>query len=120
MAQHIARAINAGPLAVPNAENAIQTRARGQMHLLRTPDGGRGQILIQPRLKHHIMCAEPFRLPRQFTVKSAQRRTAIAGNETAGAETLCRIHFLPQHRQTHQRMRPRQQDGACAGFPTFF
>ena len=120
MAEHIAGAINAGTFAVPNAENAIQTRAGCQMHLLRTPNGGCGQILIQPRLKHHIMRAEPFRLARQFPVKSAKRRSAIAGNETAGAETLRCIHFLAQHGQAHQRMRPGQQDGAGAGFPTFF
>ena len=57
------------------------------------------------------MRAEPFRLARQFPVKGAKRRSAIAGNEAPGAETLRCIHFLPQHRQAHQRMRPREQDG---------
>ena len=112
MAEHIAGTINARPLAVPNAENTIQARAWRQMHLLRTPNGGRGQILIQPRLEHHIMRAEPFRLARQFPVKSAKRRSAIAGNEAPGAETLRGIHFLAQHGQAHQRMRAGQQDGA--------
>ena len=120
MAQHIAGTINAWPLAIPNAENTIQTRAWRQMHLLRTPNGGRGQILIQPRLEHHIMRTQPFRLARQFPVKGTKRRSAIAGNEAAGAEALRRIHFLAQHRQAHQRMRPCEQDRPCAGFPTFF
>ena len=120
MAEHIAGTINARPLAVPNAENTIQARAWRQMHLLRTPNGGRGQILIQPRLEHHIMRAEPFRLARQFPVKGTKRRSAIAGNEAPGAKALRGIHFLAQHGQAHQRMRPCQQDGAGAGFPTFF
>ena len=72
MAQHIAGTIHPRPLAIPNAENAIQARAWRKVHLLRAPNGGCGQILIQPRLEHHIMRAEPFRLARQFPVKSAK------------------------------------------------
>ena len=78
VAQHIARAIHPRPLAIPNAENAIQARPRCQMHLLRAPNGGRRQILIQPRLKHHIMRTQPFRLARQFPIKSAERGAPIA------------------------------------------
>ncbi len=57
MAQHIAGTINAWSLSIPHAENTIQTSAGCQMHLLRTPNGGRSQILIQPGLEHHIMRA---------------------------------------------------------------
>ena len=108
MAQHIARAIHARPLAIPNTENTIQTRAGRKVHLLRAPNGGRGEILIQAWLKHHIMGAQPFGLSRQFPVKGAKRRPAIAGNEAPGAKAKRRIHFLAQHGQAHQRMRPRE------------
>ena len=66
------------------------------------------------------MRTQPFRLARQFPVKGAEWRSAIAGNEAPGAKALRRIHFLAQHGQAHQRMRAGQQDGAGAGFPTFF
>ena len=42
MAEHIAGAINAWPLAIPNAKHAIQACTGGQVHLLRAPNGGRG------------------------------------------------------------------------------
>ena len=44
--ENIARAINAGRLAVPEPKHPVITRAVKQINLLRAPNGGGGQVLI--------------------------------------------------------------------------
>ena len=47
--EHVAAAVHARSLAVPHAEHAIDLRVGVQVDLLRAPDRGRGEILVQTR-----------------------------------------------------------------------
>src|SRR3974390_3557003 len=51
MAEDVAGAVNARPLAVPHAEDAIEFAFATQFRLLRTPECCRSQLLIEARLE---------------------------------------------------------------------
>ncbi len=110
MFQCVDRAINAGTLAIPDAEHAIDLGARKQADLLATPDGGRGEVLVQPGNESDIMCLqERFGAPQRVVIH-AERRAAVAGDEARGVETGRAIAFALQHRQSHQRLDAGQVD----------
>src|SRR5215472_5664303 len=86
LAQRIERAVDAGALAVPDAEHAIDLGAGKQADLLATPHGGGGKVFVQPGLEADIVLLEQrLRLPQRAVI-AAERRAAIPGNEARGGE----------------------------------
>ena len=53
--QHVERAVDARPLAVPEREHAVVFGAGEQADLLAAPDRGGGQILVQARLEADML-----------------------------------------------------------------
>ncbi len=105
MSEHIARAVNAWPLAVPDAENAIEIGLAEHGKLLRAPDAGGGQILIHAGLEMNVVVLEKgFRLPQALVIE-AKGRSAIAGDKSAGLEACRRIALSLHDGNTHQRLR---------------
>ena len=49
VAEHVAGAVDAGPLAVPDAEHAIELAFAAQLGLLRAPQRGGGEVLVEAR-----------------------------------------------------------------------
>ena len=47
MPEHVAGAVDAGALAVPDAEHAIELAFAAQLGLLRAPERGGGKVLVQ-------------------------------------------------------------------------
>jgi hypothetical protein len=84
--ERVARTVDAGTLAVPDAEHAVVLRARVQARLLRAPHGGRGEILVHARLEADaVLLEQRARLPQRHVV-SAERRAAISRDESARIE----------------------------------
>src|SRR5262249_33630838 len=76
--EHVAAAVDAGALAVPHRKHAVVFRRRVQVHLLRAPYGGRGEVFVHAWLKYDLMRGEMLlRLPERL-IETAQRRAAIA------------------------------------------
>src|SRR5208283_1444886 len=86
VAQRVARAIDAGPLAIPDSEHAIDGRAGKVGQLLRAPDRGRGQVLVEARAEDDVVLFEDGAGAPELDVVAAHRRAAIAGNVPAGVE----------------------------------
>src|SRR5947207_11501407 len=81
MLQGVDRAVDAGTLAVPDAEHPIDLGARKETDLLAAPDRGRGEILVQPWNESDIMrLQEGFGAPQRVVIH-AKRRAAVAGDE---------------------------------------
>src|SRR5437763_16712911 len=75
--QGVGRAVDAGTLAGPDAEDAINGGAGEERHLLTAPDGGRRQILVDAGLEVDVLALEIApRLPERVVV-DAERRAAI-------------------------------------------
>lgn len=55
VAEHVAAAIDARTLAVPDREHAVVATFAAHLGLLRAPDGGGRQILVEARLEDDVL-----------------------------------------------------------------
>ena len=90
VAQGVARAVDARPLAIPDAEHAIDGRAGKAVEILRAPDRGRGEVLVEAGAEDDVVLLEQRRRAPELDVVAPERRAAIAGNISAGVEALRR------------------------------
>ena len=104
MLEHIARPVDAGGLAIPDAEQAIESRAWKQAELLAAPDGGGAKVFVQTFPEFDVVRIQPFLRRTQLLVVSAQRRAAIAGDEAACCITCRAVQPLAIQRQADQRL----------------
>ena len=87
MAERIAAAVDAGALAVPQAEHPVELAFAAHFRLLRAPDRGRRQLLVEARLEVDVVGLEQLGERDELQVEAAERRAAVAGNEAAGVRT---------------------------------
>jgi hypothetical protein len=80
--EYIARAVDARRLAVPDAEHAIELRAREGVCLLAAPHGSRAEVFVEALPHLYVVGVEQLFHGGKLLVVSAERRTAIARNET--------------------------------------
>jgi hypothetical protein len=80
-----------------------------QLGLLGAPDGGRGQVLVQPFLKADLRGLEQFSRAPHLLIDRPERRAAIARDVTGRVQPRPPIaRRLLQH-QPHQRLRAVEQ-----------
>ena len=102
--ERVARAVDAGPLAVPDPEHTIVLRARIQPRLLRSPHRGGGEVFVHAGLEADaVLFEQRARLPQRHVVR-AERRAAVARDESARVETRAEIALALEHRQPHERL----------------
>ena len=114
VAEHVAAAIDAGALAVPDADHAVVLGAGRQIELLRAPDRGGGEVFVHAGLEFDVVLLEMFSRGEQLLVVAAERRAAIAGDEARGVEPGGAVAADLRHRQPHQRLDAGQKDVAGA------
>ena len=111
--QRVARAVDAGALAVPHAEHAVVARAGIEMDLLGAPQRGRREVLVDAGLELDVVVLdEALGLPQRL-VEAAERRAAIAGDVAGGVEPGRLVALALHHRQAHERLRAGQIDPAA-------
>ena len=64
MAEHVAGAVDARALAVPHAEHAIELAFAAQLGLLRAPERGGGEVLVDAGLELDVVLVEQCRRAR--------------------------------------------------------
>ncbi|MGY3468130.1 hypothetical protein ACVW0I_005001 [Bradyrhizobium sp. LM6.11] len=104
MTEHVAAAIDAGTLAVPDADHAVILGAGGEVELLRAPDRGRGQILVHAGLELDVVLLEMLARGEELLVIAPERRAAIAGDEARGVQPRGTVAPDLGHRQADQRL----------------
>ena len=102
--EHVAATVHAGSLAIPQGEHPVVIRFPDQVHLLRAPHGGGGEFFVDTGLEFDVMRFEMLGCLPQRLVESAQRRAAIAGDETGGIEPCRQITPALDQSQAHQRL----------------
>jgi hypothetical protein len=110
MLEHVAAAVDAGPLAVPHGKDAVEFRLREQVQLLRAPDRGGGDVLVEPGLEADVVRLEEGPGAVQRRVQAAQRRTAVAGNVAGGMQAGGAVDGVLQHRQAGQGLHAGEED----------
>src|SRR5207302_7483577 len=112
--EHVAAAVDAGALAVPDADRAIIFGAGREVELLRAPDRGRRKVLVHAGLELDVVLFEVFSRREKLLVVAAKRRAAIAGNEACGVQPRGAVATDLRHRQADQCLDPGQEDVAGA------
>ena len=112
VAEDVAAAVDAGALAVPDADHAVILGAGRQIELLRAPDRGGRQILVHAGLELDVVLFEMLSRGEQLLVVAAERRAAVAGNEACGVEAGGAVAPDLRHRQADQRLDAGQEDVA--------
>ena len=72
VAEHVAAAVDAGALAVPDADRAIIFGAGRQIELLRAPDRGGREVLVHAGLELDVVLFEVFSRREELLVVAAQ------------------------------------------------
>ncbi len=110
VAEDVARAVDARALAVPHAEDAVVAALAAHLGLLRAPDGGGGEFLVETGLEDDVRGIEPLLGAQEVLVEPAERRAAIAGDEAGGVQPGEPIP-LPLHQEhPDDRLRPGDED----------
>jgi hypothetical protein len=104
MAQGVAGAIHPGPLAVPDADHAVDLRLGQGFEHLRALDGCRGDILVEPRPESDVVLGEYAADLLQRQVVAAQRRAFIPRDEAARVPPRASVLAHLLERQTHERL----------------
>src|SRR5690606_23302700 len=86
VAEDVARAVDARPLAVPDREDAVMPALAEELSLLRAPAGGGGEFLVEPRLEDDVGFGELLLVAPELRVEPAERRAAVARDVTCRVE----------------------------------
>src|SRR5690606_28984013 len=114
MFERIAGAVDAGRLAVPDPEHAVDGRASPEMNLLAAPDGRRGEVFIQAGLEMNVVLVEEALCAGELLIIAPERGAAIAGDEAAGVVSRAAVSADLVERQPDKCLRARQKE------PSFF
>ena len=110
VAEDVAGAVDARALAVPDAEDAVVFAVAAQLGLLRAPDGGRGEILVQARLEDDVVLVENFLGRMHLRIDGAEGRAAIAGDEARRVVAGAAVALLLHQQQPDDRLRAGRED----------
>src|SRR3989442_117497 len=111
--EHVAAAVDARPLAVPHAVDAVVFRAGEEVHRLRAPDRSRRQVLVDAGLELDVVALEMLLRAPQRLVEPAERRAAVARDEAGGIEAGSGVALALQQHQADQRLRAGEEDAAA-------
>ncbi len=104
VAEHIAGAVDAGTLAVPHAEHAIELAFAAQFGLLRARQRGGGEVLVDAGLEQNVGSAQAGPARAELLVERAERRAAIAGDVAGGIEAGAAVALLLHQAEPHERL----------------
>ena len=112
VAEHVARAVDARPLAVPDAEHAVIGALAAQFGLLGAPQRRRREVFIDARLEQDVLRLEEFPGALEGVVDPAERRAAIARHIPGRVQPARRIHGALGQRQAHDGLGAGDVDAA--------
>src|SRR6476661_8458206 len=78
VAEDVSGAVDARALAVPHTEDAIELAFAAQFGLLRSPQSGGGELLIEAGLELDVGGGDLASRTHDLLVKAAERRATIA------------------------------------------
>ena len=104
--EHVRAAVHTRPLAIPNAEHAVElVAARWRItQLLRAPHGRGAQFFVHAGLKDDVLFFEHGRSRPQCLVVATQGRPPVAADEAGRALAQLGIALLLQHGQLDEGM----------------
>jgi hypothetical protein len=96
------------------AEDAVVFAFAAQLRLLRAPDRGGGEVLVDAALKADIASSPKERRGAlELAIEAAERRAAIAGDVARGVETVAPVELLLHQAEPHQRLETGDKNAGC-------
>src|SRR6516165_5146745 len=114
VAKYITGAVDAGAFAVPKAEHAIELALATQLRLLRAPQRGRGDVLVEACLEANVVTVEIALRAQELLVEGAEWRPAIARDIARRVEAGAAIALLLHQAETHQGLEAGDENAAFA------
>ncbi len=112
MSEGVRRAVDAGRLAVPHRESAVEARAGKRARELRTPRGRRAEFLVETRDGEHVVLLAHLALALELAVEAAEGGALVAGHERARLQSAARIGAVLVERDPDESLDPGQEDPA--------
>lgn len=116
MLERVARTIDARPLAVPHGKHALDLGTGIERDLLRAEHGSGAKILVHGGQELDPVLFELHLAAPHLHVERAQRRAAIARDETGGGQPCRPVAARLVEHDPHQRLRAGQEH-AASGLP---
>ncbi len=110
--EDVAGAVDARTFAVPKAEHAVELALAAQLGLLRAPDRGRRDVLVEAGLKADVVFVERALRADELLVEGAERRAAIAGDIARGVEAGAAVALLLHQAEAHEGLEASDEDPA--------
>ena len=104
MAEHVTGAVDARALAVPHGEHAIELAFAAEFGLLRAPDCGCRQVLVEAGLETDVALFQERRRPLELRVETAERRAAVAADISCGVQAVAAVQLFLHEAKPHQRL----------------
>ena len=108
--EHVARTVDAWPLAVPNAEDAIVFVLAHQMGLLGAPQRGRSEVFVYAGLEHDMVFIKRPPGALKLLVEAADRRSPVARHIACRVVARVSVALPLHHGKAHNRLRARYED----------
>ncbi len=109
--EDVAGAVDAGPLAVPHAEDAVVPGAREQVGELAAINRGGAQVLVDPGDEDDVVIAQEVGVALEGEVEPTQGGAAITRDQRRGVEAAASVGPVLFQRQPDQRLDAGQEDG---------
>ncbi len=109
VAEHVAGAVEAGALAVPNAEHAVVLALAAQLGLLRAPQRGGRQVLVQAGHELDVVGLEDALRAQHRRFQRGDRRAAVTRHVARGVEACLHVAGALGQHQAHDRLGAGQQ-----------
>ena len=110
--EDVARAVDAGALAVPHAEDAVVLRPREEVGELAPVDRGGAEVLVEAREEDDVVLAEEVGVALERQVEAAERRAAIPGDQRRGVEAAPPVGAVLVERQPDEGLDAGKEDDA--------
>ena len=112
VAEHVAGAVDARSLAVPDGEHPVEAAFAAQLGGLRPPHRGRGEVLVDAGLEADVVGDQLARRAHELLVEAAERRAAITGDVARSIQSGAPVALLLHQREAYQRLIAGDEDPA--------
>ncbi len=109
VAEDVARAVEARPLAVPDAEHAVVFAVTPELGLLRAPQRRRGEVFVEAGHEFDLVGLEDALGAQHRRLQRGDRRAAVARDVPGRVEPGSHIAGALRQHQAHDRLRAGQQ-----------
>ncbi len=102
--------VDAGRLAEPHADHAVEARPRERARELRAPHRGRAELLVDGAAQHDVVLLAERPEALELLIEAGERRALVARHERRGAQARSSISAMLVQQNTHQRLNAGQKD----------